>query len=111
VGFVWHWIRVIFFFHLICLGWLIFRAESVAQIGEFLRAMATRFSIRGTGITEVFAFTIILLIVQVFQHWRNDLQVIGRLPALARGSVYALLVLVCLLYGEFGGAEFIYFQF
>lgn len=108
---VWQWLRVLFVFHLTCLGWLIFRATSVAQIGSFLRAIVTSFHITGSGMKGLLTFTSILVIVNLFQYVRNDTKVVGRMPVFARGVFYAALFLVCMLYGEFAGAEFIYFQF
>ena len=108
---LWFVARVALVFHLTCLGWLIFRATSLAQIGEFLSTMVSSFSLRGTGIKGLAAFTFILIVMQVFQYVRKDLQIVRRLPVYARGGFYAALFLICMLYGEFEGAEFIYFQF
>ncbi|MDD5440156.1 MAG: MBOAT family protein, partial [Candidatus Omnitrophica bacterium] len=41
---IWSGINVIFFFHLICLGWLIFRASSVQQTLDMFHAMIFNFS-------------------------------------------------------------------
>jgi D-alanyl-lipoteichoic acid acyltransferase DltB (MBOAT superfamily) len=40
----WLWPRRIFFFQLTCLGWLLFRAESLGQVGDLLRRIFTDFA-------------------------------------------------------------------
>jgi len=41
----WFLAKVIFFFHLICLGWLIFRAQSLGQIIEMLQSIVLNFKL------------------------------------------------------------------
>ena len=55
--------------------------------------------------------TILLLIVQLLQYWKKDSYIIFRLPTPARAVVYASFFLAFLVFGEFGGKPFIYFQF
>ncbi|MGE3818962.1 MAG: MBOAT family protein, partial [Isosphaeraceae bacterium] len=38
----WRALRVVVTFHLVCFGWLLFRAESMAQVGGMLQAMVQR---------------------------------------------------------------------
>ncbi len=56
-------------------------------------------------------YTIPLLAVHACEAWSDDVLVVPRLPVGVRYSVYAATFYLTLLFGNFGGAEFIYFQF
>ena len=43
--------------------------------------------------------------------YADDVLVVPKLPAAVRYSVYAATFYLTMLFGNFGGAEFIYFQF
>ena len=43
--------------------------------------------------------------------WFDDVLVVRRLPLAVRYSVYAATLYLTLLFGNFGGSDFIYFQF
>ncbi len=60
---------------------------------------------------QLAALTCILITVQVFQDWKKDTLVVLSWPRLVRDGFIALLVCLIVLYGEFGGRPFIYFQF
>jgi hypothetical protein len=52
-----------------------------------------------------------LLLVHAIEARYDDLLVVPRLPLLVRYSVYAATFYLTMLFGNFGGSEFIYFQF
>ncbi len=115
-----HWFAVVLFFHWICLGLLIFRADSMAQIGQFLSAMAAPWcwwilmgvnTVAGTGFWTLFAFVAPLLIVQAAQYYRNDLNVLLSMPVLVRGLAYAVMFYGLLIYEGGSNRPFVYFQF
>ena len=56
-------------------------------------------------------YTTPLLIVHACEAIYDNVLVIPRLPAGVRYSVYAATFYLTMLFGNFGGAEFIYFQF
>ena len=56
-------------------------------------------------------YTTPLLLVHLVQAWFDDVLVVPRLPPLVRYSLYAATFYLTMLFGNFGGAEFIYFQF
>ncbi|GAB4424015.1 MAG: MBOAT family protein [Anaerolineae bacterium] len=104
--------NVLLVFHLVCFGWLIFRAENLAQIGHFLQAIwQTPTTGLPAAIWPVLLYGGPLLIIQGLQQRANTWNVFGRWRPLPRGLVYASLFYLLLLYGDFGGEEFIYFQF
>jgi alginate O-acetyltransferase complex protein AlgI len=102
-------------FHLTCLGWLIFRAPSLRQLGTlidsvFLRVSPSTIDVFGL-LVPLLLFTVPLLIVHLCEARADDLLVVPRLPIGVRYSVFVATMYLILLFGNFGGAEFIYFQF
>ena len=52
-----------------------------------------------------------LLLVHAIEARADDVLVVRRLPVALRYSVYAATAYLIVLFGNFGGADFIYFQF
>jgi alginate O-acetyltransferase complex protein AlgI len=102
-------------FHLTCYGWLIFRAKSGGQIATLTRALVAGWSHWTPAASEYGAALLFyvtpLLIVHALEAWHEDFVVVFRFPRLARYSVYAAVFYFVLLFGDFGGTQFIYFQF
>jgi D-alanyl-lipoteichoic acid acyltransferase DltB (MBOAT superfamily) len=101
--------------HITCVGWLIFRARSAPQIGEMAWSVLANFA-PGTAdvnglLVPLLLFTAPLLVVHACEAYYDDVLVVPRLPAAVRYSVYAGAFYLIMLFGNFGGAEFIYFQF
>ena len=112
----WFFAKVVFFFHIVCLGWLIFRAESMSQAFHMLHGMLFHFDLtRDVGqisiILQMVFFLGILLIVQSFQYLKNDLMIVLRANTPVRGMFYFICLCLLLIGGVSGGQEFIYFQF
>ncbi|MFH1877219.1 MAG: MBOAT family O-acyltransferase [Candidatus Omnitrophota bacterium] len=113
---LWKLARIIFFFQLTCLGWLIFRARSVKQIFEMLKAVACdlRFA-PGMGfkvtLERIVLFIGVLIVVQILQYRKKDLMIIPRLNPAAAAFCYFVFFYLMLIFGVTGGKEFIYFQF
>ena len=104
------WLRRVVTFHLIALGWVVFRAGTVATLGEFLGALFTSRALRGP-----FPLGPVLLILIGFATHglaiRTDLQhVWGRLPRPAQGLAYGLVIVIVSVFSAQTG-RFIYFQF
>jgi hypothetical protein len=102
-------------FHLTCYGWLIFRARSAHQLGAMSASLFTNFSPASVDtaglLVPLLLYATPLVLVHVVEAWYDDVLVVPRLPPLVRYSVYAATFYLTLLFGNFGGAEFIYFQF
>jgi alginate O-acetyltransferase complex protein AlgI len=102
-------------FHLTCFGWLIFRARSAGQIANMSRTLLTRFEPASVNVPDILLplafYTLPLLVVHAVEAWHDDLLVVPRLSPGVRYSVYAATFYLTMLFGNFGGAEFIYFQF
>lgn len=107
--------KVIFMFQVTCVGWLIFRAKSVVQIGSFLQSI---FFNMGQYTPEIFyysfqlAFWILpLLVIQFFQYKKGSKNSLRRFPVYSRYAIYLGIYYFIIFFGQFGANEFIYFQF
>jgi D-alanyl-lipoteichoic acid acyltransferase DltB (MBOAT superfamily) len=108
----WKIVRMIVTFHLVCVGWLIFRASSVSQVATMLTAITTQFAIPASAyLLPIMVCIVPLLLVQVAQYVSKDLDVIFRTPWYVRSVFYTACFYAFVLGGEFGGKQFIYFQF
>jgi alginate O-acetyltransferase complex protein AlgI len=108
----WKALRIAVTFHLVCLGWLIFRARSVEQILGMLGAIAHHPAIpAATYLLPVLVTVIPLLLVELVLYLADDLDAIARTPWYVRSVFYTACFYAIVLGGNFGGQQFIYFQF
>ena len=102
-------------FHLTCYGWLIFRARSVAQIRDLTAAVLTAFQPSALDVSGLLVPLVLyatpLLLVHAMEARADDLLVVPKLSPIVRYSAYAATFFLTMLFGNFGGSEFIYFQF
>ncbi len=99
-------------FHLVCLGWLIFRAGSIEQAAGMLAAIVGRPALPEARYLIPVALAVVpLLFVQLTQYVSRDLNVIARTPWYVRSVFYTACFYAIVIGGEFGGRQFIYFQF
>ncbi|MFI5456617.1 MAG: MBOAT family O-acyltransferase [Isosphaerales bacterium] len=108
----WTGLRIIVTFHLVCLGWLIFRADTMEQAAGMLTAILRHPAVPAASYLLPVALTIIpLWLVQLVQYTSGDLGVIARTPWYVRSVFYSGCFYAIVLLGQFGGRQFIYFQF
>jgi D-alanyl-lipoteichoic acid acyltransferase DltB (MBOAT superfamily) len=108
----WRLVRIAATFHLICFGWLLFRAQSLTQVGGMLRAIIERPAVPAVSyMLPVAVLVLPLLLYQAVQYVSKDLDVIERTPWYVRSVFYTACFYAFVLGGEFGGSQFIYFQF
>ena len=110
---LWFTVRVVCMFQLISLGWMIFRADSLAHLGELLSRLTTGFELGGAVRWWPTLVTLVLplALYQLVQFVRRDDEVLLRWWGPVRTLVYVILFYVMVLLGEDHGASFIYFQF
>jgi hypothetical protein len=106
-------------FSLVTIGWLLFRAESLAQVADYLRALAT---VRGGIRPSTVRVNGILLILLYFAGLVLMQMTRGTLPALAarprtervlralRPLGYVLLIVAVIVLDQ-EAKQFVYFQF
>ncbi len=101
-------------FHLVCVGWVIFRADTFANLQIYLSRMLTAWSFDGRGESIGLVWAAVLLSLIVAESLTRRLRLgetlwLRMIPA-AQGAVLAGVVwLIALLHVE--GNAFIYFQF
>jgi alginate O-acetyltransferase complex protein AlgI len=102
-------------FHLTCFGWLIFRAASLRQLASLTRRVALEFDPRAADVNGLLVpmllFVVPLLVVHALEARADDLLLVPRLRLPLRYTIYAATFYLIFLFGNFGGADFIYFQF
>ena len=102
-------------FHLTCIGWLIFRAPSLHGLIGLAGSLATNFSPAsadvGGVVVPLLLYTTPLVIVHLLEARANDVLVVPRFSPGVRYTFYVTAMYLILLFGNFGGSEFIYFQF
>lgn len=107
-------LKMIFFFHLICVSWLFFRAESMGQVWSMLYTVAsdltfTRFSAFGGAMIGMFVAPLLF-----FEYWterRQNLLVLLDAHWLLRSAVYSYMIFMLIIFPPLVAQEFIYFQF
>jgi hypothetical protein len=105
------------FFHVTCLGWLLFRAGGLhhgeSQWGVVLSYLHGMFHIQGTHLLPGFIIPVAMLGgLALFFQWKNEkmnvfFQWSGFQKAFAVSAALALITVM----GVFQGTQFIYFQF
>ena len=102
-------------FHLTCYGWLIFRAESVSQIGQLTSSLFSGFAPATIDVNGMFVpllmYATPLLAIHAVEAYADDTLIVTRLPVVVRYSAYVATFYLTILFGNFTGGEFIYFQF
>jgi D-alanyl-lipoteichoic acid acyltransferase DltB (MBOAT superfamily) len=98
-------------FHLTCVGWLIFRARSLSHVGDLTGRLFAPSAVDMSMLVPLVLFVTPLLIVHLYEAWNDDVLVVRRLRPAVRYSVYASTLYLTMLFGNFGGSDFIYFQF
>ena len=105
-------------FHLICLTWVFFRAESFEKaIGILDRMFALDYfinlNIKDTGVfASILLNTTIFILLEIFLFRKLDLSNVLQKTALWKVNILNIsLFLLILLYGISEGSQFIYFQF
>ncbi|QDV32853.1 MBOAT family O-acyltransferase [Tautonia plasticadhaerens] len=108
----WTGLCIVVTFHLVCLGWLLFRADSIAQASGMLGLILSGPTLPpASSLVPVLAVVLPLLLVQAAQHATGDLEILQRTPWYVRSLAYTAGFYAIVLGGEFGGGQFLYFQF
>ena len=113
----WYGVRVLFFFHLICLGWLVFRAESLSQVFRMLEALLFNFTVPpglspGAMIGRLGIYAGVLMVLQVLEYRsRSPEEALSKLPCWLRLVICYVLFYAIVVFGVADAKYFIYFQF
>ena len=107
-------IRTLVMFNLACVGWVVFRADSIGQAGTMLTKMITNADLTsvvtyGFGLMALLAGPLLVLEAYLFRH--DDGIGLQRLSWIVRGAAYTLMILTIIIYSSMEQHEFIYFRF
>jgi hypothetical protein len=123
---LYHIFSVIFTFHIVCLGWVLFRADSEkiawhiikklahapAELSHFALSHLTIMQIREPIIFPALLLLLpILAIAQVVINWLNDKRFYLSPPWAVQVAVMVLLMCVLTIFSPDSSPRFIYFQF
>lgn len=116
IGRGWRALKIVFFFHLICISWLLFRAGTGAQAGQMLHSLLTCWAWPPLKaalpmLTALAFYGAPLLLIEAWQYKSGDPLVIMKAPRAVRALVYLLLFYSLAVFGESHAQSFIYFQF
>ena len=107
-------LAAIVFFQLVCVGWLIFRAESLQQIIAMLSSLATPWSLTPLSKAMIGMLLFYVAPLLLFESWAGDSSQKPRLLQKhwsVRAVVYALAVHLIIFFAAPTASQFIYFQF
>jgi D-alanyl-lipoteichoic acid acyltransferase DltB (MBOAT superfamily) len=108
-------VRVVVMFHVTCVGWLIFRAASTSQLlgmaGSIVADMHLPTQAQVVTILELGFYSALAMALQALALSRRGSGELGGLPPWVRYALPTVLFYATLLWGRFGEAPFIYFQF
>ena len=102
------------FFHMMCYGWLLFRAQGNEQIGLLTGALFTGWGDLGSSLgvaARIVWFIWLLVAVQVAQVRSGNLLVPMTWWWPVRLTFYVAIFYLTVIFGAFDVVEFIYFQF
>ena len=107
-------LQAVLFFHFVCFGWLLFRAENIGQVGDILFRIFTDFE--ASGFTSYIMGMLVFFCAPflVFELWiyhRNDLLALTKVRWGWRAAAYIYIAYMLLLFQPLISSEFIYFQF
>ena len=107
--------RIVVMFHLVCFGWLLFRAESMQQVGTFLYLMATDFRVTSDAVSMLLLIAFYTVPLCLFELWTNARaqESIALLKSAwpTRAAIYSYFVLMLIFFQSPSSHEFVYFQF
>jgi D-alanyl-lipoteichoic acid acyltransferase DltB (MBOAT superfamily) len=107
-------VKIIIFFHLICIGWLIFRTQSINQLFEMLGGLFCNFTLGDFSrimIERLIVWSGLLFVIQLFQYTKKDLLFVFRLKPAYQIFLYLMVFYSLLMLGATSSEEFVYFQF
>jgi D-alanyl-lipoteichoic acid acyltransferase DltB (MBOAT superfamily) len=110
-------LKILATFHLVCLGWIFFRAETFSAAWQYLSGIVTFRAAQGLESLNWLDFRTTILLaslmgLDIAQYRAGTQTMFLDWPWAIRGAVYAALIIVMLVFGGVNAdVPFIYFQF
>jgi len=112
---LWCLVRMLFMFHLTCIGWLLFRSQSFGQVCDLVDSLVRNMSAPSATALghagRVVFYSWLMLLIQYLQKRAGDVTAVLRMPAIPRITILMLMFYLLVIWGEYHGQEFVYFQF
>lgn len=112
------WWKIFVTFHLVAFSWIFFRAQDlsdaltiITNIPRSLNMSAALNVMSRADMIIAFGTILFLLTAELLQRKGEFRKILTRQPALVRTAAYISIFILILLFGKFGGNDFIYFQF
>ncbi len=107
-------VQILIMFHLVCLGWLLFRAQNLATVGIFLHSIILH-PHWSPGAAEVLGRLVFygwfLVLFELLLVWKRVQGPLPSWPWFARLNIWVFVLMSLLALKALGGKEFIYFAF
>lgn len=114
-------LKVIITFSLLCIAWIFFRANNIQDALYIITHLFYNFNFRLSGnklgmdiIESAFSLILIVLLIlseTILNKYETIFDFIQHKPTWLRWTVYYVLIILILVFGEFEYNSFIYFQF
>ena len=108
------YLQIFITFNLACIGWLVFRSEGLTHSYDLFKLIITNWTIDELTISYIVKFLILfsgLFVHEIIEEVKNKRYAISYLPKILQYSLYTLIVVSMIMFGQFGVKKFIYFQF
>lgn len=108
--------RIIIVFHLVCLGWLFFRSETIIQAVGIMHAFyqnigISQFSIGSIYLLIIYVFPLIIYEIFIEIREKDSEVIFYKFPAYFQGIAFCYFFLMILFFSPPSPNEFVYFQF
>ncbi|MCS6912536.1 MAG: MBOAT family O-acyltransferase [Myxococcales bacterium] len=106
--------RVVLMFHLTCIGWLLFRADTFSTAWNLAVLVLTRFTVTPmflSAMATIAFYNLVLFLLEWALDGENRIERLLDAAWPVQGAAYAYVVLMILLFHAGQAYEFIYFQF
>jgi alginate O-acetyltransferase complex protein AlgI len=111
---IWTAIRIFFLFHVIATGFLLFKVQSLNQLGDIFHALICNFVVT-PSLSQFFfkaiPFVFIAILYQLFQYGRNDLVFVLKQSWLVQIIILCFFCFLFLTCGVTDAGNYIYFRF
>jgi D-alanyl-lipoteichoic acid acyltransferase DltB (MBOAT superfamily) len=100
-------------FHLVCIGWVIFRASSIGVAGDILHGIFTLRSgpVNFDAIALLVPVAVLALVLDLAQRQADDHEAVLRWPVVGQAATFTVFVLAMVVFSGGTPVPFIYFQF
>ena len=109
---LWRGACVVGFFHVTCIGWLLFGVRSLADVPTLMGNLFDPLALNGrVALLTLVVFATPMLVLHLFKERSGDMLAVRRWPLPVRMAAYSMVFFAIVFCGSATRHEFIYFQF